>query len=191
MSTPARGERLKELLFPDGAVAVYDWEDIDRPDPRRYFRGKSWEIPYSNKGETILVQVDGIQRGDGTVERVIVLEHNELTAAEAREVAAALNAAADEVEHRTRTAGEGVQCVDCPMGGTVYASRTEAIQRVIVDPIEASGEVQNVWDEFDIDAIAAKVLGGYEQGYRCLVDADTFWRIVAGHNRRPVDSDIR
>lgn len=34
---------------------------------------------------------------------------------------------------------------------------------------------------FDVDAIAEKVLGGYEHGFSCVVDADTFWEIVACH----------
>lgn len=67
---------------------------------------------------------------------------------------------------------------------TSHTTRDEAIQRVIVDPIEASGEVTNAWAAFDIDAIAAKVLGDYDQGYACLVDADEFWRIVERHARQ-------
>lgn len=70
-----------------------------------------------------------------------------------------------------------------PLGGVTFTSRTEAIQRVIVDPIEASGEVADARATYDVEAIAAKVLGGYEQGYACLVDADTFWRTVKRHAR--------
>ena len=65
-----------------------------------------------------------------------------------------------------------------------YTIRDEAIQWEIVHPIEASGEVANAWAEFDIEAIAGEVLGDYEQGYACLVDADEFWRIVERHARQ-------
>lgn len=67
------------------------------------------------------------------------------------------------------------------MNTTTFATRDEAIQRVIVDPIEASGEIADARTGFDIDAIAAEVLGDYEQGYTCLVDSDEFWRVVERH----------
>lgn len=70
-----------------------------------------------------------------------------------------------------------------PLGGVTFTSRTEAIQRVIIDPIEASGEVADARVEFDIDAIAAEVLGDHEQGYASLVDVDEFWRTVKRHAR--------
>lgn len=59
-----------------------------------------------------------------------------------------------------------------------YATRDEAIQREIIDAIEA-GEATAA--EFDIDAIAAEVLGDYSEGYAQQVDADEFWQIVARH----------
>jgi len=65
-----------------------------------------------------------------------------------------------------------------------YATRAEAIEREIIEPIEASGEVRDARAEFDIDAIAAEVLGDYADGYACLVDADEFWRIVERHARQ-------
>ena len=59
-----------------------------------------------------------------------------------------------------------------------YSTRTEAIEREIVQPIEASGVVADARAEFDIDAIADKVLGDYSQGYALLVDQGTFWATV-------------
>lgn len=66
---------------------------------------------------------------------------------------------------------------------TIYTTRDEAIQREIIDPIEASGEVADARAEFDVDAIADEVLGDYEAGYASRVDADEFWRIVERHAR--------
>lgn len=66
---------------------------------------------------------------------------------------------------------------------TSYTTRGEAIQREIVEPIEASGEITDARVEFDVDAIADEVLGDHEQGYACLVDVDEFWRIVERHER--------
>lgn len=63
----------------------------------------------------------------------------------------------------------------------MFATRDEAIQRVIVDPIEASGEIADARAGFDVEAIADAVLGDYEQGYTCLVDSDEFWRVVERH----------
>ncbi|MBF4194631.1 hypothetical protein [Mycolicibacterium phlei] len=59
-----------------------------------------------------------------------------------------------------------------------YSTRTEAIEREIIQPIEASGVVADAHAEFDIDAIADKVLGDHSQGYALVVDQDTFWATV-------------
>jgi len=61
-----------------------------------------------------------------------------------------------------------------------YGTRDEAVVREIVEPIEA-GDVDDARAVFDVDGIAEKVLGGYEHGFSCVVDADTFWEIVACH----------
>lgn len=61
----------------------------------------------------------------------------------------------------------------------LFTTRDEAIQREIVDPIEASGEVADARATYDIEAIADEVLDDHEAGYQCTVDADEFWRIVA------------
>lgn len=62
---------------------------------------------------------------------------------------------------------------------TRYTTRQEAIDREIIEPIEA-GEATAA--EFDIDAIADAVLLGYEDGYALDEDAD-FWAVVAENAR--------
>lgn len=61
---------------------------------------------------------------------------------------------------------------------TKYTTRDEAIQREIVEPIEASVLGINARDEYDIESIANAVLGDYEAGYACQVSSDEFWAIV-------------
>ena len=67
---------------------------------------------------------------------------------------------------------------------TTYSTRDEAIQREIIDAIEANRTATA--DEYDVDAIAAEVLGGYEDGYACQVDEDEFWAVVERHERPTV-----
>lgn len=56
-----------------------------------------------------------------------------------------------------------------------HSTRTEAIAREITDALGADAA------NFDIDAIADKVLGDYTAGYACIVDTDEFWTIVENH----------
>lgn len=58
-----------------------------------------------------------------------------------------------------------------------YSTRSEAITREIVEPIEA-GDVTDAYAAYDIDAIADKVLCDYEDGYMLKVEEPEFWRIV-------------
>ena len=67
---------------------------------------------------------------------------------------------------------------------TTYTTRDEAIQREIIDPIEASGEVTDAYKAFDVYAIAGEVLAYDYDGYWVDVDPDEFWRIVEKHERR-------
>ncbi len=62
------------------------------------------------------------------------------------------------------------------MEKTTYTTRDEAIEREIIEVIEA-GDANR--DEYDIDAIADAVIGDYEDGFALLVDEGTFWGIVA------------
>lgn len=57
-----------------------------------------------------------------------------------------------------------------------YSTRTEAIQREIVEPIMA-GDVESI-DEYDVETIAAEVLGDYARGYALQVDEASFWASV-------------
>lgn len=66
------------------------------------------------------------------------------------------------------------------MTNKTYSTRDEAIEREIVDAIEA-GVVIDARAEYDIDAIADEVLGDYDDGYACMVDHDAFWASVAAH----------
>lgn len=78
----------------------------------------------------------------------------------------------------------------------LHTTRNEAIAREIVGPIEDGGEIENAYEEFDIDAIADEVLeyvDGYyaeqnayflnRQGFRLRedIEADDFWDIVMRH----------
>lgn len=61
---------------------------------------------------------------------------------------------------------------------TRYSTRTDAVQAEIIDPIEASGIVENAWESFDIHAIEDRVLADALNGYAIKVDAEEFWAIV-------------
>lgn len=61
---------------------------------------------------------------------------------------------------------------------STYSTRTEAIAREIVDPInDGAGDAI----DYDVDAIADAVLSDYDHGYVPVVDADEFWKIVSEH----------
>lgn len=64
----------------------------------------------------------------------------------------------------------------------IYSTRDEAIQREIVEPIEATGIVADARAEFDIDMIAENVLEydsiNGREGFICTVEIDEFWVIV-------------
>lgn len=61
---------------------------------------------------------------------------------------------------------------------TTYSTRDDAIQRQIIEPINA-GAANAV--EYDIEAIATLVLGDEDQGYASKVGVEEFWTIVADH----------
>lgn len=62
----------------------------------------------------------------------------------------------------------------------IYSNRNEAITREIVEPIQ-NGDVTDAYEAYDIDAIAEKVIGDYEDGFTCQVDESEFWAIVEAH----------
>lgn len=61
-------------------------------------------------------------------------------------------------------------------------TRTGAITE-IVTAIEATGEVTDARAEYDIDAVADAVLGGYDDDYAVIVDDAEFWAAVAANAR--------
>lgn len=62
----------------------------------------------------------------------------------------------------------------------IYSNRNEAITREIVEPIQ-NGDVTDAYEAHDVDAIADKVIGDYEDGFTCKVDESEFWAIVEEH----------
>lgn len=87
-----------DMPLPPGAMYVDDWYDIDSPEPARYFRGSSWLIKRDNRNTDMCLLVDGSQYVDGRVNRFVVLDDDAMTVAQARQLAAALVAAADEID---------------------------------------------------------------------------------------------
>jgi len=66
---------------------------------------------------------------------------------------------------------------------STYATRAEAIEHVIIKPIESSGLVDDARAEYDIDAIADIILGDADHGFASQVPPDKFWQIVEKHSR--------
>ena len=107
-------DNLANVPFPAGATQVHDWYDPDgrigepapvefRPDVRRSFQGSSWVVERPDQDRDVHVLIDGEQLADGRVaERVITLDDDSLTPQLARQLAAALIAAADEADQMAR-----------------------------------------------------------------------------------------
>ena len=96
------------IPLPAGAVTA-EWQDPGTSGVYRYFEGSHWvvgpsEDPRQSQGGEVYVR--GCQELDGTVEREIAVYelHPDrcVTAQQARQLAEALVAAADEVERWTR-----------------------------------------------------------------------------------------
>lgn len=62
------------------------------------------------------------------------------------------------------------------MEQATYTTRTEAIEREIIEVIEAGDASIN---DYNIDAIADAVIGDHKDGYALKVDESDFWGIVA------------
>ncbi|BBY82110.1 hypothetical protein H7I53_14505 [Mycolicibacterium pulveris] len=104
----------QNLPLPVGAVCVEPWYHPDKPafessngEPGslRYFIGSKWEVSRADPSEKpLLVQVDGNQYADdGLVERFVVLDGDVMTPGQARQLAAVLTAAADDIEAAIET----------------------------------------------------------------------------------------
>ena len=64
------------------------------------------------------------------------------------------------------------------MGKATYTTREEAIEREIIEVIEAGDAIS---EDYDIDAIADAVIGDYEDGYALKVEESDFWGVVAAN----------
>jgi hypothetical protein len=92
---------------PFGACSVADWIDVNSDSPSRYFEGTRRVVDC--RDERLEVCADGIQRADGSVEGAITVNGDSsmferlilASSAEARELAFALMAAADEYDRLT------------------------------------------------------------------------------------------
>nr|DAU86728.1 MAG TPA: hypothetical protein [Caudoviricetes sp.] len=62
------------------------------------------------------------------------------------------------------------------MEKATYSTRADAIEREIIEAIEA-GDAKA--EDYNIDVIADVVIGSYEDGYALKVDESEFWGIVA------------
>jgi hypothetical protein len=85
---------------PAGATDVAQWDDVGKPDAFRLFTGKVWYLSaYS-------VYVQGTQLADGSLEEIVIKTNlhtdDDLSPRDARRVAAALIAAADDVDRMAR-----------------------------------------------------------------------------------------
>lgn len=94
---------IHNISDPAGAEHVNDWCDVV-DDPHRYFSGSSRIVEREGQKD-VRVMIDGIQRLNGHVKRVISIAEGdreavpEMTSDEARRLGAALIAAADEAEN--------------------------------------------------------------------------------------------
>lgn len=100
---------LSDVPAPAGAVTVQDWHDVDTPHAERFFDGRSWYIASDGDSDAFDVAIVGVQRADGAVQRDITLQwephsysEGMMSGHQARHVARALIAAADELHGRNR-----------------------------------------------------------------------------------------
>jgi len=86
---------LSTIPAPAGAVTVRGWENISGDTWQRYFTGTA------RRAGPATVTICGMQSADGAVERWLAVDADdlELSPAQARELATAQWAAADEVDH--------------------------------------------------------------------------------------------
>jgi hypothetical protein len=105
-ATPANP--LPQVSFPAGAVKA-DWPDLGSPNAFRYFEGSRQVVDRRKDlrgSQDILVYIAGTQELDGTVEREIVVHQlhadDPIMPQQARQLASALVAAADEIDRWAR-----------------------------------------------------------------------------------------
>jgi hypothetical protein len=96
-----------DLPMPLGAVMA-EWQDLEFPGSEfRYFEGRRWVIDQDRNAQFVTPAVEvnmaGTQQPDGTIDERYVHVHqlhsdDAITAAQARQLARALIAAADQVD---------------------------------------------------------------------------------------------
>lgn len=100
MTTPAAMNPYPNAPVPAGATNVDEWADVGKPDAFRLFKGRVWEF------SEFSVFVQGTQLADGSIEEIVIKTNlyldDDLSPRDARRVAAALIAAADDVDRMTR-----------------------------------------------------------------------------------------
>jgi hypothetical protein len=90
---------LAQIPDPAGAVHIDKWRADDNGEGFfRYFAGSSWVVERTEQHADAAVVIGGLQHADGTVSRSIWCGAAQLTTSEARQLARALIAAADEAE---------------------------------------------------------------------------------------------
>lgn len=84
------------IATPAAAREVFPWEDDGHGEWSRFFYGTR----YTTAGQRYDVETTGVQRADGSVKRAVYINApgDELTAKQAREAAALLIQAADELD---------------------------------------------------------------------------------------------
>jgi hypothetical protein len=106
--TPATN-RSPDVPLPSWAEEVYDWHDLGTPDTYRIFGAPSRTVPADDDARdqpwnrAITVRGQGVQYANGRIRPEIQVDqlHADypISVRQARQLAAALVAAADEVEH--------------------------------------------------------------------------------------------
>lgn len=103
MTTNITTNELTRVPAPAGAERIGAWCDELKATPFRYFEGKRHHVERGDR--PVVVYIDGIQRCDGTVDCGVVVHElrfdDPITAAQARQIARALIAAADVVDRMT------------------------------------------------------------------------------------------
>jgi hypothetical protein len=100
--TTTSADPFANVPYPAGAVRAYDWIDIDTPNPSRYWAGTSLRVGDAE------IAIDGTQWADGRVERRLTMHADTdlgMPTDAARNIAAALIAAANEVDGMTSNVG--------------------------------------------------------------------------------------
>ncbi len=113
----ATQQRYAHLPTPAGAVTIDEWHDGYDDGPVRTFTGSSWKVPLIDDDpwivltpDTIVVEISGTQRSNGTIHRWVVTTFPEggcesrydLPATTARMLSESLAAAVAEIERLER-----------------------------------------------------------------------------------------